>query len=556
MNEITRIHIAKVPYEIEVGAKKKLEAYITALEAYTEESDWLQDIEIRMTEILEERGVKRNELITSDEVAAIREQLGEPEDFYGEGDIAVGAQQHGDAAPSRRLYRDPSTAMLAGVLSGMAHYLKISPIWTRLAFLVLLFVSFGTVVVVYIVLWVAIPPADSVASQIELKGKSVTLATLKAHRSKIGGNGEISKAARITRSALAYSAGTFAAIAALGTLIFTTWVVFGLSSWPVASSVFEEVVPNTFNAWVGFALLALSGVLLSALFSIIAIVCFTRSLKKKMGVAIIAIVIAGIVSFGTGVAFTAFSQAERYAAIEASRKTETVKLGDEFKVARGISVGSAEAEDDEQHYDFIAVKYIVSDRAPRYEITKDSETKSLAPSIVVDESGEIKVLLKDAEKRRQFFTYTQHPSVTIYGPALESIKVLSGRFEYQAKGAQDKVAVELKSGQLTLGGAYVDASASVDGGDFDAQNASIDNLTLAVKSGSVATGVIRTLSLTQPEACPASFDSEQSRVAIQAIASARLTFNGHEKDAKSFTHLCGKVIIGNPDEETLEPSYL
>ena len=52
MNEITRIHIAKTAYDIEIAAKKQLEKYIKSLETYTQDSDVLTDIEIRMTELL------------------------------------------------------------------------------------------------------------------------------------------------------------------------------------------------------------------------------------------------------------------------------------------------------------------------------------------------------------------------------------------------------------------------------------------------------------------------------------------------------------------------
>ncbi len=51
MKEITRIHIAKVPYDAEVEAKKELEAYLRTLEAYSNDSEIINDIEIRITEI-------------------------------------------------------------------------------------------------------------------------------------------------------------------------------------------------------------------------------------------------------------------------------------------------------------------------------------------------------------------------------------------------------------------------------------------------------------------------------------------------------------------------
>ena len=78
MKEITRIHLAKTAYDIEVTAKKQLEKYITSLESYTQDADVLADVEIRMTELLAERKVQPGGVIAADDVAAIRAQLGEP----------------------------------------------------------------------------------------------------------------------------------------------------------------------------------------------------------------------------------------------------------------------------------------------------------------------------------------------------------------------------------------------------------------------------------------------------------------------------------------------
>ena len=94
MKEITRIHIAKTAYDIELAAKKAIEKYITALERYADDPELLGDIEIRITELLKERGVQAGGVITADDVAAVRAQLGEPSEFLpeGAGDIAVGTE--------------------------------------------------------------------------------------------------------------------------------------------------------------------------------------------------------------------------------------------------------------------------------------------------------------------------------------------------------------------------------------------------------------------------------------------------------------------------------
>ena len=83
MKEITRIHLAKIPYEIEIEAKKDLEKYLNALKKYSGDESIFQDVEVRMTEILAENGVLENGIISKNDTAKIRAQIGEPEVFRG-----------------------------------------------------------------------------------------------------------------------------------------------------------------------------------------------------------------------------------------------------------------------------------------------------------------------------------------------------------------------------------------------------------------------------------------------------------------------------------------
>src|SRR5690606_5379965 len=134
MKEITRIHIAKVAYDIELGAKKDIEKYMTALERYANDPDILDDIEIRITELLTERGVQAGGVIAAGDVAAVRAQLGEPSDFASEDAQPIDDTLEVGSEQTRRIYRDTDNAMLGGVLAGLAKYLNTDPLWVRLVF--------------------------------------------------------------------------------------------------------------------------------------------------------------------------------------------------------------------------------------------------------------------------------------------------------------------------------------------------------------------------------------------------------------------------------------
>nr|WP_199690045.1 MULTISPECIES: PspC domain-containing protein [Clostridia] len=57
----------------------------------------------------------------------------------------------------KRLYRSETNTMVAGVLGGLGEYFRMDPTILRLLFVVVLFMSFFTVAVIYLVAAVIIP---------------------------------------------------------------------------------------------------------------------------------------------------------------------------------------------------------------------------------------------------------------------------------------------------------------------------------------------------------------------------------------------------------------
>ena len=77
------------------------------------------------------------------------------------------------ASPSKRLYRDCDNRRIAGVCSGIALYLDIDVVITRILMLVALI--FGTVGFwIYIICWIAVPEALTPAQKCEMHGLPVT----------------------------------------------------------------------------------------------------------------------------------------------------------------------------------------------------------------------------------------------------------------------------------------------------------------------------------------------------------------------------------------------
>ena len=82
MKEVTRMHLAKTPYSVEVDAKKALEGYLAAIEkTMRAEPEVMREIETRMVELLAERGVAKDGVISLDDVNALKTQMGDPKEF-------------------------------------------------------------------------------------------------------------------------------------------------------------------------------------------------------------------------------------------------------------------------------------------------------------------------------------------------------------------------------------------------------------------------------------------------------------------------------------------
>jgi phage shock protein PspC (stress-responsive transcriptional regulator) len=199
MNEISRIHLARVSYEIDLDAKKELEKYLGDIKkSLGQETDAMEDIEIRMSEILAERGVVKDSVITSGDVAALRTRLGDPRDFAD--DAASGKDSdnwrdnlftRGKDDADRKYYRDPDNAVLGGVIAGLAAYTGWDVTLLRVLAVVLAIIpSWGTLIIVYIVVWICAPEAKSVSEKMAMRGEAINLDSLKESAKKFGEKAE------------------------------------------------------------------------------------------------------------------------------------------------------------------------------------------------------------------------------------------------------------------------------------------------------------------------------------------------------------------------------
>lgn len=539
MKEITRIHLAKVAYDIELDAKKDIQKYVVALERYTDDPELLDDIEIRMTELLAERNVPAGGVITADDVAAVRGQLGEPSDFAPEGEVIA---DEVDSDTKKRFYRDNDHALLGGVLAGMAQYFGINPLWTRLLFAVLLLVSFGTVTVVYVVLWLLVPAAKTAAEKLQMQGRPVTLASIK----QLGDTEVVNKTARTVQRVLRYTAGVVLVLGAIGAIIVTLVVGLGLTF-----ADFDDVFLNGMrpqDSWwaaTALALFAVAGLLLATLGFLLADAVFRRRFTRRIGVAVIVIVVAGLAAASSAVIVGYSGATAEYQRLQDSMETKTVDLPATFADVKKLAVTAhtvgwpAKGESHE-----LAVEYVVDERrgSPRYELTALPGTE---PSIVID-GDTARVAFKSTPAHNDARGRVQ-PRLVIRGPAIEELEVRQGIASYSAAYPNGQQSLVVKAGATTrvsVSGVY--QALRIEGeGDTDVSSSSIVDLTVDMKGGSVAAGVVRTLTVTQPDSCSI-WGSHDGRMQVQvrAVSGGAVQYNGERKPVgPPISNGCGVVLI-------------
>ena len=163
---------------IEETAYDILNGYIQSLKDYfrheAEGNEIVNDIENRIAELFGNRLKHGIPCITDDDVTSIINTIGRPEEFDLEFDEREEEKENATMPPphtqsgqsqmpppvseheKKSLFRKSNDRILGGVCSGLAHYLKIDPVFVRLGFVFLSSLFFW----VYIIMWIVLPTKE------------------------------------------------------------------------------------------------------------------------------------------------------------------------------------------------------------------------------------------------------------------------------------------------------------------------------------------------------------------------------------------------------------
>lgn len=175
MKKTIHINLGGHAFSIEEDAFDRLDAYLKAVKTKLGESDeakeTLDDINLRIAELL--RGVHPDagSAITLSDVEEIIKTLGDPDDYEApdDPDEQRESKETFEAPIKKQLFRDPDNRFLGGVCGGLGNYFGTDPLLFRLLF-ILATLFYGTSLLVYIILWIAVPKAVTVQQRIMMMG--------------------------------------------------------------------------------------------------------------------------------------------------------------------------------------------------------------------------------------------------------------------------------------------------------------------------------------------------------------------------------------------------
>ncbi len=185
MKKTISIHLTGFVFNIEEETYALLQDYLDKIRYNLSNEEGcdeiMEDIEMRIAELFQERIGSTKEVIVQKDILDIMEILGNPTDFASEEDyIPQEENSTSKDDQTKRLFRDRDSGTIGGVCSGLGYYFNIDPVVFRLIF-VALFLLFGSGIFLYIVLMIFIPEAKTTADKLKMRGEPVNLDSIKKH---------------------------------------------------------------------------------------------------------------------------------------------------------------------------------------------------------------------------------------------------------------------------------------------------------------------------------------------------------------------------------------
>jgi phage shock protein PspC (stress-responsive transcriptional regulator) len=181
MKKTLQINIRGTVFQLDEDAYSRLEKYLNEIYRHFKSKkaheEIINDIESRIVELFQQKLKDKKEVITIEDINEVISVMGHPSDFDNDSEEEFNYATVIDQKGRKRLFRDKENSMIAGVCAGLAAYFDIDRSWFRIAFIVALLAG-GSSILVYLVLWIAIPQAKSLSDRMEMHGDPVTISNM------------------------------------------------------------------------------------------------------------------------------------------------------------------------------------------------------------------------------------------------------------------------------------------------------------------------------------------------------------------------------------------
>jgi phage shock protein PspC (stress-responsive transcriptional regulator) len=176
MKKVVNVSLGGRNFTLEEEAYARLGRFLDHYKARltvpeSQKAEVMDEMEGRLAELFLQEVGEGGRVVSLELVNRVASTLGMP-DGSEEGNF--GSYTSGGAASApRRLYREMDEKKVAGVCSGLSYYFDVDVTLVRIVMLIALI--FGTAGFwVYVILWIAIPAADTAAKKCELRGLAPT----------------------------------------------------------------------------------------------------------------------------------------------------------------------------------------------------------------------------------------------------------------------------------------------------------------------------------------------------------------------------------------------
>ena len=182
MKRTFTVNINNIIFNIDEDAYEHLQKYLHSIRDQFADNESLEEIMInvktRLSQLFQPQISSTKQVINLADVLDAIEELGQLKDFDSDGEEDKKEEKKKEKSESdKRLFRDGENKIIGGVCSGISAYFNINPLIVRILFVVLALLA-GSSIIIYLILWIAIPEAKTSIEKLQMKGDKIDIESI------------------------------------------------------------------------------------------------------------------------------------------------------------------------------------------------------------------------------------------------------------------------------------------------------------------------------------------------------------------------------------------